>query len=164
MLIKVIKDKCTGCKLCIKACLYNAIALEENLAIIDLGKCTFCGACVEVCKFDAIILKKEEKAIGNLFSYRGVWVFAEQKKGIIQPVVYELLGKGRELADSLGEKVAAVLLGEDVAEKAEVLIKRGADKVYLVESPHLKYYQDEPYTKLLSALIREYKPEIILSR
>lgn len=163
MAIKVLLSKCTGCGLCIDSCPYDAIKLEGDCAYIDLERCTLCGACVEVCEFEAIILKKEKKQREDLSSFTGVWVFAEQKKGIIQPVVYELLGKGRALADILGEEVSAVLLGEHVAKNTEELIKRGADKVYLIESPQLKHYQHEPYTKVLSALIREYKPEIVLA-
>jgi electron transfer flavoprotein alpha subunit len=163
MSIKVLLSKCTGCGLCIDSCPYDAIRLQGDCAYIDLERCTLCGACVEVCEFEAIILKKEKKQREDLSSYTGVWVFAEQKKGIIQPVVYELLGKGRALADILGEEVSAVLLGDNVAINTEELIKRGADKVYLIESPQLKHYQHEPYAKVLSALIQEYKPEIVLA-
>ena len=161
--IQVILDKCTGCTLCVKVCPFGAIEMKDKKAVIDLAKCTLCGACVEACKFKAIVIEKKEKKVSVDFSlYKDVWVFAEQKKGKVQSVAYELLGKGRELADKLGVKLCAVLLGEGVDGECKELIARGADKVYLVDAPQLKAYQDDPYTKVLIGLISKYKPEIVL--
>lgn len=166
MPIKIINNKCTGCKLCIKACPYDAIEVVDKLAVIDLAQCTLCGACVPVCKFEAILLKKEEAASGlspqQLAEYKDVWVFCEQKKGVIQSVAYELLGKGRMLADELGVSLCAVLLGCRIKPRAEELIWRGADRVFFVDSPKLEDYQNEPYTAVLVKLVREHKPEILL--
>jgi len=162
MSIRVINEKCTGCTLCVKACPFNAITMVDKKAVIDLDKCTLCSACVEACKFNAIELKKEVKATQDLDQYKGVWVFAEQKKGIVQPVVYELLGKARELADQLQTGVGCVLLGANIKNRAKELIARGADQVYVVDAPELANFLDEPYTKILCRLIRKYRPEIFL--
>ena len=166
MSIKVINEKCTGCKLCIKACPFAAIEVKNKKAEIDLDKCTLCGACIEACKFDAIVLTKispsEIDFPRKIEEHKGVWVFCEQKNGIAQSVAYELLGKGRELADTLGVELCGVLLGENMKNEAQKVIHRGVNKVYLVDSPMLKHYQDEPYTKTLIKLIKEYKPEIVL--
>lgn len=53
--------------------------------------------------------------------YKNVYVFAEQRGGVIQSVAYELLGKARDLADALGEKVVALLLGSDIKIKLRIL-------------------------------------------
>ncbi|MDD5504212.1 MAG: electron transfer flavoprotein subunit alpha [Candidatus Omnitrophica bacterium] len=162
MSIRIITDKCVGCRLCIKSCPFGAISLAGKIAVIDLGKCTLCGACKDACKFKAIALEKEKKPARDISSYKGVWVVAEQHKGIVQSVSFELLGKGRELADKLGVELCAVLMGDNVGHAAPELFHRGAQKVYLVDSPKLKYYQSEPYSKVLIELINEYKPEIVL--
>ena len=162
MSIEIIIDKCVGCKACIKACPYEAISMEEKLAVIDYDKCTLCGACVDSCKFDAIILRKEEEIVQDISAYKGVWVIAEQNKGVIQSVTYELLGKGKELADKLGVELCAVLLGDNIESECKELISRGAKKVYLVDSKELAHYQSEPYSKVITEVINEHKPEIVL--
>ena len=67
----------------------------------------------------------------------GVLVFAEQEDGEVHKVTYELLGKGRELADRLEKKLCAVLLGYNLEDEAKELIYYGADKVYLFDHPSL---------------------------
>lgn len=162
--IQIVNDKCVGCGLCVKACPFGAITLANKKAVIDLHKCTLCGACVPTCKFKAILLEKPQAAaVGrDLSGYKGVWVFAEQKKGKVQSVAFELIGKARELAQKLNTHVSAVLIGHEVEKEAQLLISCGVDTVYLVESPQLANFQDEPYTNVLVNLIQKYKPEIVL--
>lgn len=93
---------------------------------------------------------------------KNVYVFAEQRDGNIQKVAFELIGKARELADVLGETVVAVLLGDNIAQRAENLIYAGADEVLLIENEMLAEYMTEPYAKALAKVVEEMKPEIFL--
>ncbi len=96
--------------------------------------------------------------------WTGVWTFAEQAEGRLRPVSYELLARGRELADELGTELSAVLLGADV-DRSDVqeLILRGADRVYLVESPALGHFLVKPYASVMEYLIETYQPEIFIA-
>jgi electron transfer flavoprotein alpha subunit len=161
--IEVLEDRCVGCELCIKACLYDAIEMVDGIAVIK-DNCTLCGACVEPCKFDAIILRKDAAAERpSTEGYRGVWIVAEQRDGEMHGVSYELLGKGRELADTLGTTLSAVLMGSNVGDLGNDLVAHGADTVYVVDNPALEHYLDEPYSNVVASLIDEHKPEIVLT-
>ena len=94
--------------------------------------------------------------------YKDVYVFAEQREGVIQNVAFELLGKARELADRLNQKVVAILAGSGIKEKAKELIAYGADFVLCVDAPELKQYITEPYAQAVTQIIRERKPSILL--
>ncbi len=159
--IKILDDKCLGCKLCIKACPFGAIAVEEKKARI-LDNCTMCGVCVSSCKFEAIDFKKDETASDDLSAYKGVWVYGEQRGGNLDGVALELLGEGRKLAGRLQSPLSAVLIGENMDEMAKTLIAHGADNVYVVDDPSLKNFVDESYSDIFVQLIKTYKPEIIL--
>lgn len=161
--IKVIPEKCKGCKLCVPACPFGAIEIIDKQAIIT-DKCVLCGACVGACKFNAIVIEKMEEAPKqDLSAYKGIWVFAEQHEGHVQSVALELIAEGRKLACDLKEEVTAVLLGSgDLKAQAKELITYGADKVIAVSNPHLKSYLTEPYTDVISGLVEKYKPEIFL--
>ncbi|MBI4656950.1 MAG: electron transfer flavoprotein subunit alpha [Elusimicrobia bacterium] len=160
--ITIFLDKCAGCGLCVGACPFGAIHMAGEKAVIDMAKCTLCGACVEPCDFKAIELKKDAGAVKDLSEYKDVWVFIEQKKGVIQSVSFELLGEGRKLADKLGVKLCAVILGSEMESRIAELAERGADKIYIIDHPALKSYQDDPYTQILVKLAEEFSPEIML--
>ncbi len=162
MAIEIIQEKCVGCKICLKNCPYDALEMVNNVAVIK-DNCIQCGACVESCKFEAIILRKHEEISIPERDFQDVWVFAEQKKGVIQSVVYELLGEGKKLAQKRKQKLVAVLLGKNVETEAQKLIERGADKVYVLESSALENYQSETYSNVLTKLIRDYRPEMVLT-
>lgn len=98
----------------------------------------------------------------NLNEYKGILVFAEQREGVLQNVGLELIGKGKELAKSLNEKVTAVLLGYNIENLAKELIAYGADEVIVVNSKELDIYDTEAYTQAFSKIINDIKPEIVL--
>lgn len=94
--------------------------------------------------------------------YKDVYVFIEQREGVIQSVSLELLGKAVELAAKNGEKVCALLLGDNIKGLADDCIANGADKVIVADSPQLKHYMTEPYTQALYQIGVKFEPSIIL--
>ena len=161
MAVNVIKEKCKGCSICVKNCPFEAITMENKLAVIG-SACTGCGVCVEKCPFKAIEKTEEEKEEKDLSAYKGVWVFAEQREGKIMPVVIELLGEGKKLANEVGCELCAVLCGEGIEGLADELFAYGADKVYVADHPELSTYRTDAYTKVIYEAIEKYKPEIVL--
>ncbi|TAL18548.1 electron transfer flavoprotein subunit alpha/FixB family protein [bacterium] len=91
-----------------------------------------------------------------------VWIFIEQDAGKIAEVSLELLSKGTELAQRLGVKTEAVLLGKHVSALAKTLHEHGADNVFLAEDPRLEPYSALPYTKVVCELIRAHNPNILM--
>lgn len=98
----------------------------------------------------------------SLAEYKGVWVFVEQVDKKVQKVSLELLGEGKRIADKLNTNLTAVVLGSGVKDEAKLLVAYGADDVIVVEDERLKTYTTEPYAKVLSNLINDKKPEIVL--
>lgn len=97
-------------------------------------------------------------------SYSGVWILAEQYEDIIQRISFELLTRGRELADKLNVDLTAVIIGDKIEpEGLDELIERGADRVIAMQSPKLKYFLPEPHSACMLKLIEDYKPEIIIA-
>ena len=162
MAIRVINDKCKGCKLCVKACPFDAIDMVGKLAVIN-EKCTACAQCIAACPFNAIEKTESDEGPVDLSEYKDVWVYAEQRAGKLMNVSLELLGEGGKLAKEIGDrKVCALLIGYETDHLIPELYAYGADVVYQIDDPLLKNYTTDGYTKVMTDAIREYKPEIVL--
>jgi electron transfer flavoprotein alpha subunit len=166
MPIVVTLDKCTGCETCLDSCPFDAIEIKDGKAYIN-EYCNACMACLSTCTEGAIVEIPESgtqtaEQRQPLTDFKGVWIFAEQREGITASVSFELLGVGKKLADELNSELCAVLLGTDEM-RAEELIKWGADRVYLCSNPSLEKFNDDSYSEILSRLIDEHKPAIVLA-
>lgn len=96
--------------------------------------------------------------------YKNIWTMAETRNGNLKSVSFELLSRGRALADKLGESLVSVVIGNNVdKEQLNELILRGADKVIVVEDEKLSDFIVENYSNLLVDMIKDLKPNIILS-
>jgi electron transfer flavoprotein alpha subunit len=184
----LVEGKCIACGArCESSCPVDAIVMNDaGEPIIEVSKCIGCVRCVKVCPVQAIemfftpeeqkildeLLKEaapaeeadeeEARLAKKLAAYRGVWVFVEQSEGEVAKVSWELLGKGRELADALGVELAAVVAGCDVGQLCHEAFAYGADKAYLVDTPVLLHYRTDAYLRAICHLIDSYHPEVIL--
>ena len=129
--IFLIREKCIGCGICVDICPYGAISMidelhnltiekkdkADKLAVIEEVECTLCGECVEPCPTNAILIEEESFESKRKEIYKDVMVFAEQRRGELEEAAFELLAKGRELADSLGVELYALLICKNIENK-----------------------------------------------
>jgi len=166
VIVKV--DKCTACETCLESCPYDAIVMKDGKAFIN-EYCNECMTCLSVCPEGAIyetvdVSAKEQslKTKAKFTDYKDVLVFAEQREGEVASVSFELLGAGRRLADKLDASLIALLVGAE-EDQAKELIKWGADKVLLCADDSLRQFNDDSYAQVLTTVIQEFKPSIVLA-
>ncbi len=97
-----------------------------------------------------------------LEDFKNVWVFCEQRQGVLMPTDFELISEGRKLADELGVKLCGLLLGDKVEHLAKELAGYGADEIIVCDHPLLKDYTTDAYTKAICDAVVALKPEALL--
>ena len=98
----------------------------------------------------------------DIGAFKNVWVFCEQRQGVLMPTYFELISEGRKLADELGVKLCGLLLGDKVEHLAKELAGYGADEIIVCEHPLLKDYTTDAYAKVICDTVVEMKPEALL--
>jgi len=93
---------------------------------------------------------------------QGVMVIAEQRDGEIRKVSYEIVSEGKRLADKLGQKVIAVLLGQNIKAKAASLGHYGADKVIVADDARLANYTPDAYAAVLGQVVKANDPAVLI--
>ncbi len=91
-----------------------------------------------------------------------VLIYGEIKAGKLKKTAFELASEGRKMADQLGGKLEALLVGTGAAQFASDLAKYGADVIYVVEGSDFEVYNSEYYAQALSHVIKEKSPSIVL--
>ena len=162
MEIRVNEKTCTGCGLCKKACIYDAVEIIDGTAVIN-ENCVFCGACIDVCKFDSIEISGLAEEKKDFSDYRGVCVYLEASGSRIVDVGLELVSEGKKLADQLKVQLSAVAVGSGIKESAQEAFKYGLERLYLLDSPVFSQNLDDIYAKALVQIIARHKPEIFLA-
>ena len=146
----------------IKVCPFSAMEVKNGQVEINAA-CRMCRLCVRRSKNgEATLETVEEKTELNKDEWQGVCVYVDHVEGDIHPVTFELIGKARELADRIGQKVIALFLGCGVRGAAEELLHYPVDEVVVCDAPELKDFRIEPYTAAFEAFIRQKKPGSIL--
>jgi caffeyl-CoA reductase-Etf complex subunit CarE len=167
MSVLVHEEKCTGCNLCVAACPYAAISMQEEKAVVS-PDCTYCGACIDSCGFGAIESEGSQGRICmDVTRFRGIHVYIEHGNQTASKVSLELLGKARGLADESSQQgkdqlVTAILMGYKLGDMADELISHGADQVIIVDDESFKMYRTDIYTKAIVQIAGMKKPEIFL--
>ena len=154
------KELCILCGKCVEACPFNALELKDQVVVNE--NCRLCGICVKVCPVSALAIERGLRKTTDFESYKDVLIFAEQRGGKLSSVVSELIGKGRELADKVQQKLAVVILGTNTESLVEKIKQYPVDTIYVYNHPELAYYRAETYTAVLEDLIKEIKPGILL--
>lgn len=166
--IQILRDKCTGCGICVDVCPQNAIELDaEGIAVIG-DACNICSSCVEECSSQAIEKlgagadNLDHLDVSHLADCNDIWVITELREGQIASCTMELLGEARRQVAGTAHRVAAVLLCEEDTSYGRELIAAGADKVYLLQNRIFKQFMDQPYKEAILRLVKEEKPLAIL--
>ena len=162
-------EACIGCGRCVRACASGGIVVEgdrPNRCARVTDGCILCGGCVDACPANAISIERDEAAVAaDLDAYRDIWVFVQtDEHDTVTSVAYELMGKGRELADARGCRLVALAgMGtEGSLGDLEHLVCAGADEVLVCRDERLRQNDAEVYARLICDLVAERKPEAIL--
>ncbi len=179
----IVESGCIGCERCAAVCPAEAITIKDGLATVDPELCTGCEACVAACPASVIVMSGGQpmEAVKGCLRHPPapaeaapvaaaapdaqapeVWVFAEHTDGKPANVSWELLGKGKDLANDLGGRVCSVVLGNGMEAVTKEAFAYGADKVYLIEDPVLGHYRTQSYLHGMIKLIEKYRPDIVL--
>ncbi len=178
----ITREACIACEQCVAVCPTGAIAMVDGVAVVNASLCNGCEKCVSICPSSAVAMSgpapaeaarpgaeaaaPAAAAAPSRAEREGpapeVWVFVEHTDRRPAPVSWELLGKGRELAEALGGKVCSVLLGQGVDGLIKEAFAYGADKVYTMDDPVLAHYRTQSYLHGMMKLVEKYRPEVML--
>lgn len=98
----------------------------------------------------------------NSNNCKNIWVFVETEHGQPKNVVLELINEGKKLAQTVGEELIAVVVGYEMKDVVQTVIRYGADQVILVDGPEYQDYNTEAYTYAFAKLIKKFQPSTIL--
>lgn len=160
-LLKFRADKCNLCSICIDKCPFQALTMEKD-GITVSEKCRMCGVCVKICPEQAIQFEQKAKSFDKN-QWRDILVYGEISAGQIHPVVYELIGEGRKLAQKVGYKVSVVIVGDkNTKELGESLLPYGVHKVYTYEHPEFYGFRADSYADAVADCISVMHPSVVL--
>ncbi|MDX1797812.1 MAG: electron transfer flavoprotein subunit alpha [Candidatus Lokiarchaeia archaeon] len=157
-MIHIDQDKCIGCGECVDACVFGSLSLKAKFPSIS-EDCRLCGACARICRYNAIVITRKKKK--KIIDWKGVLIFGEQRDGVILDVVYELLSKGKKLADKLNESLLCIVLGNLVKEIND-LKSYGVDEIHYFNDHYLETFNCEIYSQIISTFVKDIKPSIFL--
>lgn len=155
------QDKVGNIEEIIKICPFGA--LEEKDGKLEINaSCKMCKMCVRKGPKGAIEYIEEEVVKIDKSKWNGVVVYVDHVDGDIHPVTFELIGKARELADKVNQKVYCIFIGSNIEEKAEELLHYGVDEIMVYDKEELENFRIEPYAAVIDDFIKKVKPAVLL--
>lgn len=160
-LLRFDQAKCNLCRICIEKCPFRALQMGESKIEVNEA-CRMCSVCVKSCPKGAISFEQKAGKV-NKKEWNHILVYAQQEKGDIHPVVYELIGEAHRLAKKVDYEVHAVLVGsEGTKENAGKLLSYGVHKVYVYEHSNFTGFKADNYADALADCIAMIKPSVVL--
>jgi NAD-dependent dihydropyrimidine dehydrogenase PreA subunit len=148
--IVIDREKCTLCGECIAACPFSA--MEETGGKISINAaCKLCKICVKKCPESAVRFEENALPTVDKSAWRDILVFAETENGAVHPVAFELIGKARELAEKIGQKVHAVVIGDKITAAAESLKGFGAERILVYDCPEYRHFRADVFAGAFEA-------------
>ena len=155
------QDKVGNIEEIIKICPFGALENKGGKLEIN-ANCKMCKMCVKKGPKGAVEYIEEEVVKIDKSKWNGVAVYVDHVDGDIHPVTFELIGKARELADKVNQKVYCIFIGSNIKEKAEELLHYGVDEVMVYDKKELKNFRIEPYAAVIDDFIKKVKPAVLL--
>ena len=160
--IAILERKCSGCGQCRQNCPFGAIDMVNGKPELNAA-CKVCGICVKNCPEKAIVKLETKVDSVDKSKWNDILVYAEVSGGRLHPVGLELIGKARELCESVpGFKVKAVLVGDGVSSYAKELRHYGVSEIAVYDDPELGYYRADAYASCVEDYIKYAKPSVVL--
>lgn len=156
------QDKIEDLNSVIKICPFGAMEIVNGKVEIN-ASCRMCKVCVRKGPKGAFeFVEDENKVLVNKDEWKGIAVYVDHVNGEIHPVTLELIGKARELADKVNQKVYCLFMGNGIKDKAGELLHYGVDEVIVYDYKELENFRIEPYTAVFYDFINKIKPCSIL--
>ena len=156
------QDKIEDANSVIKICPFGAMEIANGKVEIN-ASCRMCKVCVRKGPKGAFeFVEDENKVLVNKDEWKGIAVYVDHVNGEIHPVTLELIGKARELADKVNQKVYCLFMGNGIKDKAGELLHYGVDEVIVYDYKELENFRIEPYTAVFYDFINKIKPCSIL--
>ena len=147
-----------------KVCPFNAFEYDGEQLTIN-ASCKNCKQCVKRGPTGVITYVEEKEVITiNKKEWVGLTVFVELEFGKVHPVVFELLGKAKELAEKINHPLYAVMVGskKQVQENANELLSYGVDKLFVYQDEIYENFNTDRAFNCVKDFIEKVKPSVIL--
>ncbi|MFA5561747.1 MAG: electron transfer flavoprotein subunit alpha/FixB family protein [Eubacteriales bacterium] len=155
-------DQVTDPAALVATCPFGALEVQDGRVTVNAA-CKLCRVCVKRAKNGEITYIEEQTPAIDLTEWQGIAVCAEQNGGQLHPVTFELIGRGRQLADKAGQSLSCVLMGQGLDAAVAELRHYPIDSLFVYDHPALRDFRMEPYTATLADFVTARRPAVLLA-